>query len=543
MSIASLAGVVDELSSILSGLDADSLSAGEAAAAVSVFVRGENLCATGKALCADRAARAGEHRRSGHIDPASWLAERSGETRGRARDALDTAAALSRLGELDGAVRSGELSPTKARVVAEAASMDPASESKLLEVAREGSLSELRDGAEAVKAAARSELEDTRRYEEIRKGRHLRTFTGRDGGFKGQLSLTPDAGAKVLAVLQPASDFFFEEARREGRREHNEAYLADALVAVITGEWLGNGEADGDDGDHGADGDDGDHGDDGADGDGADGAGADGEDQADGGQLTPDSGAGKQHRGRLGGRQLESDGAPAITGAAWGTDCQGLPERRATGDSAEHDSAPELPASAAGNLQVVAGGCPSPSGVPPTSKEPARQPRRRRRDRPQPPGATVICRVDLAALRRGRLLPGESCEIPGVGAVPLAAARELFGDCFLKFVISDGIDVRTVGHYGRSIPAHLKTALQFRDRRCVVPGCGRTFGLEYDHIVEFAKGGPTTLENLCRLCAPHHAMKTHKSYRISGGPGHWRWTAPREGGWEEGGEEGRDRQT
>jgi hypothetical protein len=110
--------------------------------------------------------------------------------------------------------------------------------------------------------------------------------------------------------------------------------------------------------------------------------------------------------------------------------------------------------------------------------------------------------------------------------VPLAVARELFGDCFLKFVISDGVDIRTVVHYGRVIPAHLKTALQFRDRCCVVPGCGRTFGLEYDHLVEFAKGGPTSLDNLARLCGPHHAMKTHKGYRLSGGPGHWVWQAP-----------------
>lgn len=96
----------------------------------------------------------------------------------------------------------------------------------------------------------------------------------------------------------------------------------------------------------------------------------------------------------------------------------------------------------------------------------------------------------------------------------------------MKFVISDGIDIHTVVHYGRTISAHLRTALQFRDRCCVVPGCGRTFGLEYDHIVEVANGGATSLENLCRLCGPHHAMKTHKGYRISGSPGNWQWTAP-----------------
>src|ERR1700691_2499877 len=134
MSIGLLSGVVDELASILSRLDADSLSPGDAALAVSVFVRGEILCASGNAMCAERAARGGEHRRGGHLDPAAWLAERSGESRGRARDALDIAFAQSRLGELDSAVRSGELSPTKARVVAEAASMDPSAQSQLLEM-------------------------------------------------------------------------------------------------------------------------------------------------------------------------------------------------------------------------------------------------------------------------------------------------------------------------------------------------------------------------------------------------------------------------
>ena len=241
MSITALAGVVEELSRLVAGLDAESLSASDAAEAVSVFVRGENLCATGTALCGERAARGGEHRRAGHSDPSSWLAERSGGSRGAARDALSTAGSLSKLAGLDHAVRRGELCPGRARVVAEAASLDEGAEALLLELARHGSLVELRDAAEAVKAARRSVEDEALRYETIRKARHLRSFMGRDGAFKGQLSLTPDAGAKVLAVLQPASDFFFDEARREGRREHNEAYLADALVAVVTGMWAGGG--------------------------------------------------------------------------------------------------------------------------------------------------------------------------------------------------------------------------------------------------------------------------------------------------------------
>jgi hypothetical protein len=557
MSIACLHRVVAELSSILSRLDPDALSPSEAAKAVSVFVQGENLCATGKALCAARAARAGEHKRAGHVDPAAWLAERSGDTRGRARDALNTAAALSRFGGLDDAVRSGELSPTKARVIAEAASMDPSSESQLLELARRGSLAELRDGGEAVKAAARSELDDERRYEEIRRNRHLRTFTGRDGAFKGQLSLTPDAGAKVLAVLQPASDFFFDEARRDGRREHNDAYLADALVAVITGEWRGC-ETDGQEDERTGD------------------DGAEGPHEGAGGLYEtghrPRESADGPHKA---GRNDESEAAPAggdPNRSSVPTGDQGDPGNPCDsgrpgdgGDDAARDWGEFSPHEAAGvgepevRLEVddgripveEASGAAAPDGAPECEprvaeragpaappaqpKQKAGAPRRRRRAGSEPPRATVICRVDLAALRRGFLYPGETCEIPGVGPVPLAVARDLFGDCFLKFVISDGVDVRCVIHYGRSIPAHMKTALQFRDRCCVVPGCGRTFGLEYDHIVEFARGGPTTVGNLARLCGPHHAMKTHRGYRIRGGPGHWEWVAP--AGRDEGAEE------
>ena len=60
----------------------------------------------------------------------------------------------------------------------------------------------------------------------------------------------------------------------------------------------------------------------------------------------------------------------------------------------------------------------------------------------------------------------------------------------------------------------------------MVPGCGRSFGLENDHIAEFALGGPTSLENLCRLCALHHGLKTHHGYKIQGRPGAWEWVAP-----------------
>jgi hypothetical protein len=139
-------------------------------------------------------------------------------------------------------------------------------------------------------------------------------------------------------------------------------------------------------------------------------------------------------------------------------------------------------------------------------------------------GTVMHLRADLAALRRGHTEAGEVCEIPGVGPVPVAVARELMGEAFVKRVITDGVDVTTVCHLGRAIPAHLRSALEERDPVCVVPGCDVAHGLEIDHrIVPFAEGGPAALWNLARLCHQHHYLRTHQGFRLEGGPGAWEW--------------------
>ena len=94
-------------------------------------------------------------------------------------------------------------------------------------------------------------------------------------------------------------------------------------------------------------------------------------------------------------------------------------------------------------------------------------------------------------------------------------------------IITDGVDVTSVCHVGRAVPAHIRSALEDRDERCVVPGCDVTRGLEIDHYqIAFEKDGPTELWNLCRLCHWHHHLKTYGGYAITGQPGSWEWTGP-----------------
>jgi hypothetical protein len=150
-------------------------------------------------------------------------------------------------------------------------------------------------------------------------------------------------------------------------------------------------------------------------------------------------------------------------------------------------------------------------------------------DRRGQPKAQVAVRVDAAALRRGFVDGDETCEIPGVGPIPIAVARDLLGDSVFHLVVTDGTDVRAVTSAKRTIPASLRRALLERDRTCAVPGCDAAEHLQTDHRWDFAKGGPTELANTCRLCAPHHRMKTFDGFRlVVDDDGHVRWLGPQE---------------
>jgi hypothetical protein len=122
--------------------------------------------------------------------------------------------------------------------------------------------------------------------------------------------------------------------------------------------------------------------------------------------------------------------------------------------------------------------------------------------------ATIVVRVDKTAFDRGRSEPGEVCEIPGVGPIPVSVARTLADDAILKALITDGTDVRSISHLGRTIPARLRTAVEEAYPECAVEECHVDRHLEIDHKQPVADGGRTELANLQRLCAHHHDEKT-----------------------------------
>jgi len=131
----------------------------------------------------------------------------------------------------------------------------------------------------------------------------------------------------------------------------------------------------------------------------------------------------------------------------------------------------------------------------------------------------ALLHVDLAALIRGEASAGERCEIPGVGPVSIATARELLGDAILKLVITNGVDVLNVTHLGRGPNMAQQVALLWAQPQCCVEGCNRRARLQVDHRRPFATDRVTELWNLDRLCEHHHERKTRGGWSLVAGAG------------------------
>lgn len=76
-----------------------------------------------------------------------------------------------------------------------------------------------------------------------------------------------------------------------------------------------------------------------------------------------------------------------------------------------------------------------------------------------------------------------------------------------------------VGRSGRAVPEQLARVLRHRDRSCRFPGCEAKRWLHAHHLIHWADGGGTDLENLVLLCGKHHRLIHEGGWRTSGKPG------------------------
>lgn len=384
-----------EIREFLDQADPRTLSCAQAADALKLFAEIERLGHAGKVLFAERATDSSSSWvTEGHRSAASWLAETSRCSMSEAITSLETAKRLGALEKTRAALRRGELSSGQLKEIASAAERDPAKETELIQTARNGSLKQLKEKARGIRLRASSAADDDARYRAIHAARYCRHWSDDDGAFRVEVKLTPDRGALLASALEKETDVFFDEARKRGDLEPSQAYRADALVALVTGE-------------------------------------------------------GKSCGPRVG------KGGAGVGGANY----------------------------------------------------------------------TVVMRADAAALRRGYAKGDEICQIAGVGGVPVSTVREVLGDAFVKIVIRDAVDVKSVCHVGRTIHAHVRTALEDRDPTCVLCDCA--FGLEIHHWrQDYAVCRTTSLDGLARVCKFHHDLITYDGYKLEGGPGRWKLAPP-----------------
>jgi hypothetical protein len=125
----------------------------------------------------------------------------------------------------------------------------------------------------------------------------------------------------------------------------------------------------------------------------------------------------------------------------------------------------------------------------------------------------VTVTVDLETLER-RI--GRRCELDEAGRIPAEDARRIACDASVSRVITVAPSSPVeIGRRTPVVPAALRRAVVVRDGGCRFPGCDRPPGwCDAHHVLHWADGGETSLDNLVLLCRPHHRL-VHERFSLA----------------------------
>jgi hypothetical protein len=150
----------------------------------------------------------------------------------------------------------------------------------------------------------------------------------------------------------------------------------------------------------------------------------------------------------------------------------------------------------------------------------------------------ITVHVSAEALSRNE--PGISETSSGT-FLTIDEIRRLACDANLTRVIFDPeSQPLDVGRTKRLVTPGLRAAVCARDLRCVFPTCDRDANwCDAHHLVHWADGGETSIDNLILLCRSHHVLVHEAGWTITGQSGNLRFHRP--DGTELGGEPHPDR--
>ena len=132
-------------------------------------------------------------------------------------------------------------------------------------------------------------------------------------------------------------------------------------------------------------------------------------------------------------------------------------------------------------------------------------------DRPQ-----VVVTIDYDQLCNGvRAKRGAGMLDNGIQLSPQTVRQWACDGEILPVVLDGNSQVLDVGRERRSISGAIRRALVVRDKGCAFPGCGRPpRWCHAHHVIHWADGGITSLENSVLLCPHHHRLIHHSEWTV-----------------------------
>jgi hypothetical protein len=216
--------------SVVAETDVGQLDAVEAARVVEECAEAERLFAALRVVAAATFENKAVWRREGFPSLAAWMASKTGEAVGPARASLEMVGLLEKLPVLAAAFRQGLLSEVQAREIAEVASEVPGAEEHLVAAAAKLTLKGLREECQRVEAAAL--LDEDERHRRVHQRRRARAWVRKGEGHLSAV-MTTDELARVMAVLDAATNDVVARAIEGGWFESREAHSVDALVELL----------------------------------------------------------------------------------------------------------------------------------------------------------------------------------------------------------------------------------------------------------------------------------------------------------------------
>jgi hypothetical protein len=103
-------------------------------------------------------------------------------------------------------------------------------------------------------------------------------------------------------------------------------------------------------------------------------------------------------------------------------------------------------------------------------------------------------RTDLCYLEDGPHVSAETARRLGCDASKIEVTVDKAGEPL------------NIGRKSRIIPPAMRRALRIRDDGCRFPGCTHKYFIDGHHMVHWADGGETSMENVVQLCRYHHRL-------------------------------------